>query len=278
MLDLAKITEHFAMGVARNEIAQEFYSEADRAAHKENSGEDTHAADSPPDLVWPEDILPPTEYTKRAGLRGRSRIEELGTAELSDIRPKRLALFLHCIDLLLIEQISAQDLMRYDGCCIPVSIAHAQNKNTGMLRWLSAEADFRYLRKMMAESTALQNYNMLNVLLRCAQGRPLKPREMARVVEYRAICDRTTGGIFPLEWLLKDCADSNVNVSSEIASMRFCQIVVRLKEMRGTTPPQQLRERHKQLVYGRIWAHLRRHTTRPSKTKDKAYHGLFLVL
>ena len=272
MLDTEKVLRYFEMQLSDEEL---------RALHDTDDHLGTASIITPEkSIAWPKEMLPHTRYsldTDERSSRKLSRMEALSEMELSSVKPRKLAELLNCIDILLINNLTTRDLVEYDGDNVPTPVAHLQNKNAGILGWLSHSADFRYLNRMLKQSVVLKNYNMINLLAKVAQARRLNNRQMRKIVYYKQILDSQDGGIFPFEWLLKDCSDSNVNVDSRTASLRFCRIVEKLGEMKKIAMPRRIGERVKQMIYTQAWRYL---DTSPERSgSGKGMHRLlYLVL
>lgn len=265
---MVRIVDHFGLTVSDSALSQEIaaasinsksrpmVSAGSQAVNRTGDPPTGFITDGAPEIIWPKSALPPTKYTTARTPKAISRAEDILRMELKTLRPKELARLLHIVDILMVKAISAEDLIAYDGSNIPRSIAHLRNKNTGVFNWLSAEADFRYLERVMKAAVHYKNCNLLNLAIGAAQRQKLKKSHLKRLVFYRELIERTGSGILPFEGLLKDCADSNVNVMSEVASMRFCKIITYLEGIKRLEPPGNIRESRKQYVYGKAWAYL----------------------
>lgn len=203
--------------------------------------------------LWPSDFLPPTKYTADQSKTNLDKIERISKKDPMLIGNKKLVRILTSIDISLIRSISAEDLVLFDGTSESLPISHIQNKNKALKVWLVKEFDLDRLFKMLKYSLAVKNYNLINILASCVQSNRLSKNKLNRVKYYKSFLEKQEGGIFPFEWMLKDCEDSNLNVDSEVASMRFCRIVEKLKEMKGIKDEFVLKERHKQLVFAKLW-------------------------
>lgn len=106
---------------------------------------------------------------------------------------------------------------------------------------------------MLKHAVSCKNYNLIEILVKSLQAKKLSDRRLNKVVYYKNMLDSQDGGIFPLDWMLKDCEDSNLNVSSEVASLRFCRIIEKLKQMKNIECEFVVKERHKQLLFSKLW-------------------------
>lgn len=209
------------------------------------------------DVQWPSEILPQTKYSTGKSMKSLDKLEEYSNYKLSSIPAKKLTDILHCIDIILINNINTTDLVEYTGSNASIAISHIQNKDVGVLNWLGNSAEFRYIEKMLKRAAVLHNYNIMNILLNALQSTKLNGKQLRKLVQYKEMLDNQEGGIFPFEWLLKDCADSNGNADSGIASLRFCKIIEKLEEMKLIQPPHKIKEKEKHMVYAQAWKYLK---------------------
>lgn len=230
-----------------------------------------------PNVYWPIEVLPETKYTKNKDLKSLSEAEKISKKDYSTIKPKRLINILNSIDIELISKITAKDLIEYDGYKIPQCISHAQNHNRGLLNWMIKDFETKYIFKMLAYSNVLKNYNLINICMKALQGRGLSNKRISRLLDYKKILDAQEGGIFPFDWIFKDCADSNLNVESEIASVRFCKIVDKLKEMKLIKIEYVLRERERYFIYYKCWENLNSKFTM-TESKSEYNKNFYLIL
>ena len=203
-------------------------------------------------------------------------MEEIDKIDEKTISPRKLAAILTSLDLLLIKEVTAADLIKYDGNTIPQSVSHIQNKNTGLFHWISITYDYKYIIKMLKRASVDKNYNLMNILIKAIQTKKLSNKKIEKLVFYKELLNNQDNGIVPFEWMLKDCEDSNVNVESDIASMRFCKIVEKLKEMKKMGPNGKVKETYKQFVYEKIWKNLEKTVLLNFKEENK-YDGMYLL-
>ncbi|KAI4293000.1 hypothetical protein PAPHI01_2274 [Pancytospora philotis] len=278
---IAQLVQRFDLHVPRNELYALLKKEdnAPIVVNKDatrNTDTELHHDVHESRMVWPADTLPGTRYTQSKTLRHLSKVEDIAKTEVEEIKPKKLVGLLHATDIMLIREVSAADLLAYDGTRTSVPVAHLQNKNTGILNWLAVKASFKYLERMMKHAAHRKNYNILVTLIGAAQRKKLKHRQMKLLLMYKEMCHRMDGGVFPFDWLLEDCADSNVNVKSEIASERFCKIIACLERMKQIELPGRIRERSIQLVYSKAWEYLN-YTAYTTEVRDET-DGLCLIM
>lgn len=273
MLDLQKLEKLLNINLGTEILKYHETENVSSDTTKENNT--IQSTERPP--VWSAEKLPATTYTINEHPKNLEKIEQIALKKINTIKPKKLAAKLYALDLYLIKNITAEDLVKYDGKITPISIAHLQNKNHGLLAWITSEFSFNYIKKMMRESHKLKNFNFLNILVKSAQGRNLTGKDTEKVLYYKEVLDLQEGGVFPFEWLLKDCADSNVNVNSEIASMRFCRILDKFKDMKLLETPMKLSENTKQFILGNIWKYLE-NDTEMANTEQNTAMKLYLVI
>lgn len=204
-------------------------------------------------VSWPEDFLPFTKYMKNQSQSDLEKIEKISKRDLGMVGSKKLVNVITSIDLMLIRSLTADDLISYNGesCTIPIS--HIQNKNKALKVWLSKEIPCRKLFKMLKHAVSCKNYNLTEILVKSLQTKKLSGRKLGKVVYYKNMLNSQDGGIFPFDWLLRDCEDSNLNVSSEVASLRFCRIIEKLKQMKDIEYEFVIKEKHKQLLFSKFW-------------------------
>lgn len=203
--------------------------------------------------LWPEDFLPFTKYMKNQDQSNLDKIEKIAKEDLNMVKPKKLVNIITSIDLMLIKNLTADDLISYNGESSTISISHIQNKNKALKMWLSREAPCKKLFKMLKHAVSYKNYNLIGILVKSLQAKKLSDRKLSKVVYYKNMLNSQDGGIFPFDWMLKDCEDSNLNVSSEVASLRFCRIIEKLKQMKNIEHEFVVKERHKHLLFSKLW-------------------------
>lgn len=272
MLNLKKVEKLLGLTIGRtrlfktqNECQESIYRET------ENVTETTKS------LVWPHDVLPQTNYTKKHNSFNLEKIEKISQKKVTEIKPEKLALKISWIDLSLIKNVVADDLVKYDGRIVPTPLLHIQNYNSGLFKWFVAELNFKYLKKMAEKSLELNNFNLLSVIIQAMQYMHLNPKEKEKIIHYKRILKVDERGIFPFDWVLKDCADSNINASSEIASLRFCKIIEKLQQMKKLEPVINIKEKDKQYVFGKVWKYLN-YKTREALIKKQDFGKFYLVI
>lgn len=219
--------------------------------------DEPHSEEKTIDISWSPDVLPVESNADMDSAVYLAQLEDaLTEAETLKKRKRKLVRLLHVLDIELIKQVTAKDLISYDGRTIPQRIAHLINKNTGLLNWISTEMSFSKLIRMMEHAVLLKSFNNLSVFVKAAQSKRLTSRRVKRLSTYKEHLDKMDGGIFPFEWMLKDAAESNINVTSEIAARRFCKIVEKLKEMKQIEPSFAIKERYRLQILSRIWSYL----------------------
>lgn len=235
------------------------------------------AAGSRPDtMVWPEEFLPYTKYLENKSEKNLEKIEMWMDTPLN-YKPKKFARIFTQIDLDLIRNVTAEDLVTFDGSSESKSIQHIQNESKALITILSKEFNVKQLFGILKYAELYKNYNLIHIAIKALQSKKLNEKSIQRMLYYKNILDSQEGGIFPFAWILKDCEDSNLNVESEVASMRFCKIIERLKEMKNLTYEFQVREKYKQIIYSKMWT-----ATNQVSKETSIYHknlrNLYLTL
>lgn len=202
-------------------------------------------------VVWPENFLPYTKYMRKMSEKNLDKIERWKTDKL--LNDKRLVQTLTLIDLDLLRALTAEDLISYDGNDPSVSIQHIQNRDKLLIAVLSGDFETRRLFRFLKYALLYKNYNLIFLLLKALQTRKLSEKKVKKLLYYKNILDNQEDGIFPLAWMLKDCEDSNLNVESEVASLRFCKIIEKLKEMKNIEYDFEIKEKYKQMLYSKMW-------------------------
>ncbi|KAI5168610.1 hypothetical protein PAEPH01_0276 [Pancytospora epiphaga] len=280
MADISEIIKHFDLTVTVRELVRRIEITGSNKTNdiiEDLPSNDNSIVNTTTHPAWSTDILPATKYSIADDMKSLSKREELSKITIKNLKPGKLAMMIHCTDLLLIRNVSASDLVLYDGTYIPQSLSYILNKNTGILNWLGANVDTKYLFRMMTHAVLLKNYNLLHILIEASQRNKLDRKGLKKLMTYKCMCDRIDGGVFPFEWLLKDCADSNVNVASDIASMRFCKIVDCLKEMKEIVIPKNISEKQKYLVYANAWKYLHENVEKMEEFEGR-FEKLYLLL
>ncbi|KAM0679882.1 hypothetical protein GINT2_002054 [Glugoides intestinalis] len=202
--------------------------------------------------TWPEDFMPYTEYLENKSERNLERIETWKNTEFN-FKSKKMVQILTQIDLDMVKALTAEDLVTYDGHTASKAVMHIQNEGKALVGFLSSNFDARALFKLLKYAVMYKNYNLIHILVKTLQSKELSTKKMEKIQYYKNILDNEEGGIFPLSWILKDCEDSNLNVESEVASIRFCRLVERLKEMKKIEFDFNVSEKQKQIIYSKLW-------------------------
>lgn len=215
---------------------------------------DEHRSADP--AVWPRDVLPYTKYMREINEENLERIEKWRTGPVK-LKNKLLVQTLTEIDLDLIQALTADDLINYDGHGGTEPILHIQNMNKALVMIFAKDCESRKLFSLLKHATVLKNWNLVSILINSLQNKKLSQKKFEKLTFYIRMLEHEDGGIFPLSWMLKDCEDSNLNVESEVASLRFCKLIEKLKEMKGIELEARVEEKCKQIVYSKAWDALR---------------------
>ncbi|KAL6121415.1 hypothetical protein NUSPORA_01674 [Nucleospora cyclopteri] len=225
------------------------------------------------DLFWSEDLLPATEFTKDRSMKNRVKVEEIRSSIVS---LKKFLKTCHTLDIELINNINASDLISYNGFNPTQNVKYIQNKNAGLLKYFNT-LKYKDIKKMLKHSELLKNYNLMNLLVQSFQTHSLSSRRIEKLKFYKEMLKKQDFGIIPMEWMLKDCADSNMNVESEVASIRFCKIIEKLNEMQSITLDYNVKEKDKHYVYTLIYQNIDNISYEVVK-EDIDYKNLYLNL
>jgi len=244
------------------------------ASHAEKPVAEPGAMDSL--IIWPEDFLPYTKYMCDQTEGNLDKIEYLWNKPL-DMKSKRLVQILTQIDLDLIRAISADDLINYDGNESSRAISHIQNITKALMVIFSTDFNAKTLFKMLKHALLYKNYNLIYILIKSLQGKKISQRKLSKIAFYNDLMEKERDGIFPLAWMLKDCEDSNLNVESEVASLRFCKIIEKLKEMKAIEHDFRVEDKHRQMVYSKAWDTTRR-TLNITEAPKRIYDYLYLIV
>ncbi|ELA42669.1 uncharacterized protein VICG_00421 [Vittaforma corneae ATCC 50505] len=227
-------------------------------------------------IVWPRDFLPYTKYLENQTESNLDRIERWRNAPLK-LKNKKFVQALTRIDLDLIRALSADDLISFDGHSASKPILHIQNKNKALIAMFSLEFETKRLFKLLKYALIYKNYNLIHLLVRSLQTKKLSQRRLERILYYKKVLENEEGGIFPLAWMLKDCEDSNLNIDSEMASLRFCKIIEKLKEMKNIETDFEVSEKNKQTLYSKLWDIARKNDI-DLNISEKRHEYLYLIL
>lgn len=227
-------------------------------------------------LIWPKDFLPSTKYMDGATEAQLDKLERMKCKQL-DMKSKKLVQVLTQIDLDLIQAIKAEDLINYNGHPETKSIQHVYNVGKGLTMMFCLNFEAKKLFKMLKLALLQRNYNLIHILVKSLQNKRLSFKKFAKVAYYKQILEKEEGGIFPLAWMLKDCEDSNLNVESEVASLRFCKIIEKLKDMKTIASISKVTEKQKQMIYSKLWETLREHRLENEASKIP-HEYLYLIV
>lgn len=227
-------------------------------------------------IIWPVEFLPYTKYLKNSNEIYLDKVEKW-ILEPLNFKNKEWVEILTSIDMDLISNITADDLISYDGHFTTNPILHLQNKNKTLISLFSTEFETKRLFKLMKHALIYKNYNLIHLLVKASQNKKINEKKAKKIDFYKNILDNQEGGIFPLNWLLKDCEDSNLNIESEVASIRFCKVIERLKEMKKLEFNFKVKEKNKQKIYSKLWEIASRSTEGNEELKNNN-DLLYLIL
>lgn len=222
---------------------------------------------------WDNSILPETQFSKSKTLSDKAKAEESKNLKLSI---KKLVKVIHAVTLEMIKKLTANDLIHYDGNNCTINIKHIINMNQGLQNYLNT-LNYKDLKKIAKEAELEKDYNLIQMTVISMEGKQLTQKKLQEVIFYKNLLEKQDRGILPLDWMLKDCIDSNLNVESEVASIRFCTIIEKLNEMQTLETTFNLKEKHKYFIFYTIFINLNNNTCNETKiTNDYKY--LYLVI
>ncbi len=232
-------------------------------------------------LKWPIEFLPQTSFIKEESRQNDSIIEDIAH---KDYKASKIISILHSLTIELLREVNAKDLVQYDGYKKTQHVQYLLNFNNGIIKWFNT-FEWSDIKKLVKNAELCEDFNLINLLLSTMkQYQNLSSKRLEFILFYKKLMESVERKkIVPLEWMLKDCADSNVNVDSEIASMRFCKIIDRLKEMKEIEIDYKLTEKYRHFAYHNIWQNSKNVTGGGGDEKegslvDTSESNLFLVL
>lgn len=270
-MDLEKLYEYFDIKLEKQNIEAEKEAEITEK-DSEDTEKDTLA-------TWDKSILPETEYTKDKKLKNQQKNEEICKMDISN---KKLTRIMHATDIQLLNNVHANDLIKYNGSNKTQNVTYMVNKNIGEQNMLN-KMTFKELKAVAKECEILKNYNLIYMVVNSMQIKNLSDKEVETVKFYKKLIDgeleESTMSILPFNWILKDCADSNCNVESTVASIRFCKIIEKLNQMQSIESSFELKEKHKHFLYAKIYENMNKKQQAEQK-EEKITHSncLYLVI
>ena len=226
-----------------------------------------------PEESWDNTILPETQFSKSKTLSDKAKAEESKHLKLST---KKLVKVIHAVTLEIIKKLTANDLIHYDGNNCTINTKHIINMNQGLQNYLNT-LNYKDLKKMAKEAELERDYNLIQMIVISMEGKRLTQKKLQEVIFYKSLLEKQDRGILPLDWMLKDCIDSNLNVESEVASIRFCTIIEKLNEMQALETTFNLKEKYKYFIFHTIFINLNNNICNETKiTNDYKY--LYLVI
>lgn len=236
-----------------NELVKIYGGEIDIGSNPDNNKKPQLIQSEVPFTLWPVQFLPEITCFNDKSSKNLDYLETLSKKDLLSLKGRRLTALLSSIELLLFRNINAEDLIGFNGRLISQPLSHIQNYNKALVVWFIHDFETKKLLKILKYSAELKNYNLINITIKALQNKKLDRRQVNRISRYKALLNTQEKGIFPFEWLLKDCEDSNLNVDSEIASLRFCKIIEKLKDIKEVNFDFPLREKYKFIVFNKLW-------------------------
>lgn len=247
VMDLKRLYRDYHMEITSKEISKyiDMQSSNQNASVEETSNSVSDA--------WPTDFLPKSEYMTEETEKNLEKIENLSSSNLEQLSCKKIVKISTFLDLHLIKQVTAEHLIEYSGTPTCDAISYIMNKNRYLQSLVSRKFDHRKIFKMLKYAAQYKNYNMIHVLVKCLQTKKLRRKRFDKMMLYRNLLEQQEGGIFPFDWMLKDSEDSNLNASSEVASLRFCKIIEKLKEMKTMENELTVSPKNIHIFYNSLW-------------------------
>jgi hypothetical protein len=242
-----------------------------------NNSNDNKSPNTIFSLNWPVEFLPKTKYSEKNTEKYLEKKEKWQNFNIYTLKSKKFVKILTQIDLDLIKKIKAEDLVSYEGTSNNISLTHILNKNKSLQLLISSKLEKRQIFRMLKHALKFKNYNLLHILIKALQSLRLNMKNIEKVIYFKEFLEQQEDGIFPFEWMLKDCEDSNLNISSEVASLRFCKIIEKLKKMKNLTLDFKVSESNIHKMYLQLWqsAITTQHESIESIENDT---NLFLIL
>lgn len=251
-----------------------------KEAKKEIVHEDPIQLDtsSSQDLEWPIEFLPKTKYSLKTSESYLEIIEKWNKIDVTKMKNNKIVKILTKIDLDLIKAVTAEDLISFEGIPSSIAVSHILNKNSSLQLFISTKFSKRRIFSMLKYALKYQNYNLVYVLIKSLQSMKLSIKRIEKLVIYKDVLEKQENGIFPFEWMLQDCEDSNLNISSEVASLRFCKIVDKLKSMKNLTYDFAVSDRSIHIIYAALWKSVKTSNWIVTQEKSESDTNLFLIL
>ncbi|KAF7684593.1 Ras guanine nucleotide exchange factor A [Astathelohania contejeani] len=255
-------------------------------------------------FFWDNKILPYSTYqieleNNPNSKRIKNRIEISTNINIYEVPAHKIAKAMTHLDLKMLKAIHPIEITDYDGSDEKCpNILLFANKNTALSNYISHEVRkdskrLRYFFRVAKHLQKLENYNSLHSVIDGIRRHQLTDKqldvimalinntkeyfEMRNLLEIRI--KKKEFFIPPLEIILKDVKDSNKNPESEIASLRFCELIEFFVFIQGKEFSGPLNKKYEHFLLSQFYLHL--HSNHPSvsiKKKSCDIFGLFLFL
>lgn len=208
--------------------------------------------------IWEEEQFLLSRYQKKylkdKNTKTKIKMEISENLSYNDVKPKSLARELTILDLRILKDIHASELIEYDGTeecetkCKNMLLLKRKNDlllNMVNCDLLDDKVLVKFYIKLCKKLNEFKNYNSLSVILAALKRQKLSEKyynEVAELInissdyfEMRNLLDTKVSNkefcLVPIEIILKDTEESNKNRESEIASENFCKMIEFFVEM-----------------------------------------------
>lgn len=229
-------------------------------------------------LCWPEEFLPITKYFSNPSEKYLEMMESWKDDDLCSAKPEKLVKILTQIDLNLIKAVSATDLVKYEGSPSSLALSHIIHKTSALQLLIKAKFTKRMIFGMLKHALKYKNYNLIHTLIKSLQSMRLSGKKMDKIAYYKSFLDKQENGVFPFDWMLQDCEDCNLNISSEVASLRFCKIIEKLKKMKELNYELKVSEKKIHIMYSHLWQITETNNSISYLNGKDADSNMFLIL
>lgn len=277
MINLKRLLKQYDFNLKLKELSLETKPEKDHAV--DNTAELSCKIEL--NKKWPIDFLPSTKYLVKTSEKYLEMKEKWRNEDLTIEKISKLTKVLTQIDLNLINAITAEDLINYDGNSSSLAISHILNKNNALLLFITRKYNKKKIFSFLKYALKYKNYNLMHILIKSLQSLRLSIKRIESVLYYKEFLDKQEDGVFPFDWMLQDCEDSNLNIASEVASIRFCKIIDKLKKMKNLKYDFKVSEKSVHVVYSQLWDTIREGSEildLGSEGQNEKQSNLFLVL
>lgn len=228
--------------------------------------------------LWPEEFLPGTKYSVKTSENYLEMTEKWSKMTLVKEKSKKIVKILTKIDTILINAVKAEDLISYEGTSNSIAISHILNMNSSLQMYISTNFSKKKIFSMLKYALKYQNYNLIHILTKSLQSMKLSAHKIEKLIIFKDFLEKQNDGIFPFDWMLQDCEDSNLNITSEVASLRFCKIIDKLKSMKQIKYDFKVSEKNIHIMFSELWKTVKTSSGTTVYEETENDGNLFLVL